>query len=482
MAGIGFELKKLFSKRGLIPNLRANLYTSVVVAGPTVLGALLLFGLRYIAIKAGASMHQQDIFVIVTVYSMLFPLLLTSVLSYGLTRYVADMLYEDQYGRVLPSMYGAISICLLLGMPGWLVFLIRGNTPIEYSILSLTLFCEGIVVWIQMAYTSMAKDYLSIVKSFGIGLCSGFLVSFLFVQVFHFDIVLSSLTAACMAYGVMLVGFTTVLHGYFPMGHGSAFKFLEWLEKYPALMLVGLFSMLGLFIHLILTWFGPWGEKVVGLFYQAPSFDLPALLAFATTLVTTVNFVTSVEVNFYPHYRVYFTLLNESGSLADINEAYKKMVTVLKQELFYLAQVQIVVTVTVIVLSGIIIPPLGLDFSSGMLGLFRVMCLGYGLFAIANTIMLFLLYFSDYHDALLTASTLLVVNTVGTLYTLQLSLPYYGFGFLLASFGMYIIAWWRLSDYIDRLDYNIFCKQPVFIADHNGWLTRLVRRLDASYK
>src|ERR1035437_1078054 len=114
MAGIGFELKKLFSQKGLIPNLRANLYASVVVAGPMILGALLLFVLRYIAIKAGASMHQQDIFIIVTVYSMLFPLLLTSFLSYVLTRFVADMLYEEKIERILPSMYGAISICLLL--------------------------------------------------------------------------------------------------------------------------------------------------------------------------------------------------------------------------------------------------------------------------------------------------------------------------------------------------------------------------------
>jgi uncharacterized membrane protein len=482
MAGIGFELKRLFSQKGLISNLRANLYASVVVAGPMILGALLLFLLRYIAIKAGASLHQQDIFIIVTVYSMLFPLLLTSFLSNVLTRFVADMFYEENYERILPSMNGAISICLLLGVPGWLIFLNKGAAPFEYNVFSLTLFCEATVVWIQMTYISMTKDYMSIVRSFGLGILCGILCSLLFIWVFHFDIVLSSLAATCIAYGVMLIGFTFVLHSYFPIGHGSALKFLGWLEKYPALMLVGIFSMLGLFIHLILMWSSPWGEKVVGLFYQAPFFDLPALLAFFTTLVTTVNFVTSVEVNFYPKYRLYFSLLNESGSLADINEAYKEMIIVLKQELFYLAQIQLLVVIISIGLSGIIIPLLGSNFTSEMIGLFRVMCLGYGLFAISNSIMLFLLYFSDYQGALLAVSTLLVVNVVGTLYTLQLSSFFYGFGFLFASFGMFIIAWWKLSDYIDHLDFNIFCKQPVFIAEKNGWLTRLSRRLDGTNK
>ena len=33
MAGIGFELKKLFAKKGVILNARASIYASVIVAG-----------------------------------------------------------------------------------------------------------------------------------------------------------------------------------------------------------------------------------------------------------------------------------------------------------------------------------------------------------------------------------------------------------------------------------------------------------------
>ncbi|MCE1255207.1 MAG: exopolysaccharide Pel transporter PelG, partial [Anaerolineae bacterium] len=81
MAGIGFELKKLFSQKGIILNVRANLYASIVVAGPMILGAILLFGLRYIAILAGSSNHDQDVFIVTITYSILFPLLLTSLVS-----------------------------------------------------------------------------------------------------------------------------------------------------------------------------------------------------------------------------------------------------------------------------------------------------------------------------------------------------------------------------------------------------------------
>ena len=68
--------------------------------------------------------------------------------------------------------------------------------------------------------------------------------------------------------------------------------------------------MLGLFAHIVLMWKSPWGVQVHGLFYHAPAHDIPALLAFVTSLMTAVNFVTSVEVNFYEKYRIYFNLLH----------------------------------------------------------------------------------------------------------------------------------------------------------------------------
>ena len=116
----------------------------------------------------------------------------------------------------------------------------------------------------------------------------------------NYDVVASLLAGACIAYGILIVNFTYVLHQFFPLGRGNPLKFLEWLDEYPHLLFVGFFSMLALFAHLMVMWTGPWGVQVVGLFYMAPPHDIPALFAFATCLVTTVNFVTSVEVNFYP--------------------------------------------------------------------------------------------------------------------------------------------------------------------------------------
>ena len=47
MAGIGFELKKLFRRKGIFASFRAYGYAGVICTGPMLLGVLLLLGVMY---------------------------------------------------------------------------------------------------------------------------------------------------------------------------------------------------------------------------------------------------------------------------------------------------------------------------------------------------------------------------------------------------------------------------------------------------
>lgn len=480
MAGIGFELKKLFSQKGIILGIRANLYASLVVAGPMLLGVVLLLGAKLVSSVGGANGHQQDLIVVIITYSLLFSLLLSSVLLFVLARFIADMLYINAREQILPSMYGAMSVLLVVGCLAWAVFLYFSRIKLEYSLYSFILFCEGLVVWIQINYITAVKEYKGILLGFVLGITLGLLVGWLLIRL-EYDVVAAVLAGACLAYGILIINFTVILHKFFPTGAGSPLRFLEWIDKYPQLTFVGFFSTLALFTHIILMWWSPLGIQVEGLFYHAPAHDIPALLAFLTSLVTTVNFVTSVEVNFYPTYRRYFSLLNGDGALSSVEKAYEEMMTVLKQELFYLAIQQVIVTIFAVVMIGEVLVYIGLGFTSNMIGLFRVLCVGYGLYAIGNSLMLFLLYFASNADALWAAAALLVFNFAGTAYTLTLPEMYYGFGFVVASIVFYLVALQRLYAYTVHLDYYIFSKQPVFFVQKKGWFSRLVHWLEPKY-
>ena len=57
MAGIGFELKKLFRGRSISSLLKAYGYTGMVTAGPMLLGILLLVGIMLLAGVSGLPDH-----------------------------------------------------------------------------------------------------------------------------------------------------------------------------------------------------------------------------------------------------------------------------------------------------------------------------------------------------------------------------------------------------------------------------------------
>jgi uncharacterized membrane protein len=359
----------------------------------------------------------------------------------------------------------------------WAVFLYFSGLEFKYCFYSFTLFCEGLFVWLQINYITALKEYKTILAGFFFGILFGLLTGLVLV-LFKYDVVASVLAGTCISYGIIILDFTYALHRFFPFGSGNPLKFLEWLDEYPHLIFVGFFSMLALFGHIMVMWAGPWGVQVVGLFYIAPQYDIPALFAFMTSLVTAVNFVSSVEVNFYPKYRLYFSLLNGNGSLSDIDRAYEDMMAVLKQELLHLGVIQIFVTIFAIIIIGEIMVYFPLGFTSVMIGTFRILCVAYGAYAIGNSFMLFLLYFASNEDALWATLPFMLLSIFGTLYTLHLPDTFYGFGFVVASVVYYLVADARLFAYTARLDFFILTKQPAFIAKKKGFFSRLVGRLE----
>ena len=80
MAGIGFELKKMFDKKGLFSVLKAYGYAGIVCVGPMILGIALLLGIRVIAGVGGATEFEQEYLNAMVTYTLLFSMILTNSL------------------------------------------------------------------------------------------------------------------------------------------------------------------------------------------------------------------------------------------------------------------------------------------------------------------------------------------------------------------------------------------------------------------
>lgn len=477
MAGIGFELKRLFGRRGLFATMRAYGYAGIVCTGPMLLGVLLQVGILVLCGLWGVGRVNQDLLVCMVTYTLLASLTLTSFFSMPVTRFLADMLFAEREDEILPSFWGSNAIMLVVGTVLYGVFLLFSGATLLQGLLCLWLFNIMIVNWNGMSYLTAIKDYRGILCSFAAAIGVACLCA-LAALALGLSPVEGLLASIALGYGVMLAWDVVLLYRYFPQSDCSPWLFLRWLDQFMPLALTGLFTNLGLFAHLVIIWAGPIGVQVKGLFYGAPYHDVPALIAFLTILVTTVNFVVSVEVNFYPRYRDYYSLFNDGGVVGDIVVAEEEMLSTLNSELRFCALKQLFVTAAVISLETTVLSALPLGFNSLMHGYFRTLCVGYGLYAVGNTVMLILLYFTDYKGAVLASGLFAGVAGLATVVSLLLPQQFYGFGFLLGAAVFFIVALLRLDAYTANLPYRILSQQPIVATDKTGWFTELGRVLD----
>ncbi len=472
MAGIGFELKKLFAKKGVLNSAKAYGYATVICAGPMLLGVLLLLGVMALCALSETTRYNRELLICMITYTLLASVTVTSFFSMVVTRYTADMLFEEKNAAVLPAFWGSCTIMMALGSVLYGVFLAFSGATLLQGILCFVLFNELIIVWNAMSFLSAIKDYKGIFLSFLASVAVSILVGALMLWM-GFPTIEALLFAVTVGYGVMLVWDVILLHRYFPHTNLGVFDFLKWIDAFLPLALSGLFLNIGMFSHLVIMWFSDIGVRVHGLFYGAPWYDVPALLAFMTALVTTVNFVVSAEVKFYPKYRNHYSLYNDRGTIDNIKQAEKEMLGTLKTELFYTALKQLLFTAVVIALGGYLLDLLPLGFNEIMRGYFRTLCVGYGIYAVGNMLMLILLYFTDYAGALVTTALFAVFTVVFTVVSLFLPNVYYGVGFLAAALVFAAAALFRLDYFTKRLPYYILSVQPLVSEDRSGVFTRL---------
>lgn len=473
MAGIGFSLKRLFEKKGFFSLCRAYGYAGIICTGPMILGVILLAGVALIGRIGGMGRHDRELMNCMLTYSLLVSLTVTSWFNMVTTRFVSDMLYEEKTDRIMPSFYGSCSIMLMLCAVAYGIFLLFSGVSFWYQLLCLWFSLVLIVVWMETVYLTALKDYKGIVIAFTISLMVGFLAALIFV-ILGWVTITSLMLCIILAYGMLMVWYYKLLLDYFPLGSGSKYGFLRWFDRYRSLAFIGGFVNIGLFAHLVIMYFGPLKVQVEGLFYGAPAHDVPALFAFFSILITTINFVTSVEVRFYPKYRNYYSLFNDKGSIRDIEQAEEEMLGVLRQELTFLGHKQLISTILFLVFGSIVLDRLSMGFTDLSEGIFRFMCAGYGIYTISNSIMLVLLYFEDYTGAFWGTGAFALVSVTCTILQILFGRPrFFGLGFLAGGVAFYLIVWLRLEWYTRRLPFFLLCRHTMVANSETGVFAKL---------
>lgn len=471
MAGVGFELKKLFNKKdGYIDTLKAYSISAVVTEGPMLLNIFMIFALQYLIRKSGASYREQELFFITITYIMIFSMILTSVLIMFISRYISDCIYEEKQHKIVSAFYGVSCLYLIVGGIICGVFIYNLNQSIIYKILVFFQFMAAMIIWIELAFLSAIKQYSKILNGFFI--CASIaVISCIILTYLKINVVIAALTGSTLGYFCMFAIFFIEINSFYPKGEIRIFDFISGLDDYKILLVIGTVLTVGLYGHNFVMWFSEYGVEVMDNMRYCMIYDVPAFYASMTLIPLLVRFVVSLETNFYDTYRIYFNNILYGGRMKDIDNAKENMIEVLFRELARMMEIQGFCAVISVIFISKILQISGFD--SNMIEIFRILCFGYALFGLERSIIIIMLYLDDRVGACISSVIFTGLSIILSKVSVAMGISYYGTGFVAAGFIASIYSLFRLRKYILRLDYNVFCKQPLFYVEKKRTFLRI---------
>ncbi|MDQ6420724.1 exopolysaccharide Pel transporter PelG [Paenibacillus sp. LHD-117] len=463
MAGIGFELRKLFREQGLINNVKAYAYSSLTTVGPMILCMFLIMALqRIMSSNEENSYIEWELYIATVSYCFVFSIVFTSGISMVLTRYVADMIFGKKYERLMSSFYGALVVMLPIGAVIATVFLSGVEAGLLYKSAAYLFFMELVVIWIQSVYLSALKDYMRIVRSYIIGVAIALLSGWLLFQYTELQPTTAALAGIDIGFLVIVMLSFHHFRHMFPKADAKRFfEYMSYFKKYRSLFFAGSFVYSGVYLHNFVYWLGPRGVEVAERYLVMPFYDLPVFYAFLSVMPTLVTFVVSVETSFYVKLRLYYLNILNNGTIQDIQAAKKTMQKTLVREISFMMEVQLLFTVLAIALGIKFLPMIG--FTMAQLEVFYMLALGYFLFIILFVLVHILMYFDD-RKGVVAIGGLFVVLNIGLSYWMM-NLGYDGLGMFMASFISLAAVIARLLYVLRNIDYYTFCAQPIHVKE-----------------
>ena len=427
MAGIGFELKKIFQEGTFASTVRGSTYAVFVTSGPMILNLLMITAMLQLLKVKGMPRESRDLFESSIMYAYIFSLLIVSGWIMVISRYVSDKIYRKDTRDLLASLLGILALCCLTGGVPGAVFYAFSPLPLSFRFFSGLIFLELCILNVLMVYVSAARDYRKVAVSFSLGLGATLLFSLL-LQLFPVGILTAVLAGVALGFFVNLLFLVTVLKSTFGFISPHCFNFLHALGQHPRLFFTNFLYTLGLFGHNLIFWFlSDLSVSAMNTYRYAPNYDAATFYAIFTIIPAIVIFVVKVETSFYDQFSRLEQAICQGGTLRDIRRAKDRVSETVRTDMIRLFELQLIITVLCILLGNLLILPL-LGTNRQTTELFSYLAVGFFLAYMVYCTITLLLYFDHQKGALLTASLFGASSLILTLLTLRLGAGFYGLG------------------------------------------------------
>lgn len=459
MAGIGVKLNNIYRKNTITTNIVGFFYSTVVTIAPVLVVIINLVLMQYFLKFNTVGYLERELFSCTVLYIFIFSLLTTSPFNAVLSRYMSDVIFEERYEDILPchriGLLTNICFSCLFAIPFCLHEHFAGGVAIYYVFTGYCCFISLVLVFYNMLYLSICKEYRLISLYFLLGMVTAFILSLFLHYICKVSITYSMLLALTVGFFFTAVLEWAKVHQFFPDNSEEYARVFEYFKKYWYLILVNFLYTLGLFIHNFVFWNTDMAMHIVKTFVCNQPYDMATCLAMFTNISASVIFISRVEMYFHERYRDYSDAVFGGRGL-DIRSTKKRMFRQLANELMTLVRLQFMISVFIYLIFVIFLPRMG--YAGLVMQIYPMVAAGYFVLFLMYSEIIFLYYFEDLKGALLTAVSFCLATFLGSILATHMSYIFYGFGIWIGSVTGFTIAYVRLRWMEKNLNEHIFCR------------------------
>ncbi len=459
MAGIGVKLNSIFEKQSIAADFIGFAYSTAVTVAPIF---VVIFDILLMGLVLGfdeVEYMERELFSCTILYTFIFSLLTVSPFNAVLSKYMQDVIYEEQYQDILPCFYLGLvmnlALSCLVGVPFCLWEHFVGGVKVYYVFTGFCAFISLVMVFYSMIYLSICKDYQRISLYFLIGMVEAFLLSLVLRFLCHWSIGFSMLFALTTGFFLTAILEFATIKRYFKRNSNRYKPVLRYFTRWWQLVVTNFFYILGLYIHNFVFWTADTRMVFAKSFVCNQPYDMATYLAMFTNISASILFTARVEMHFHDKYKAYSEAVI-GGKGVDIENAKRRMFRQLVSELMTLVRIQFIISVVVYLVCTVMLPQLG--FAGLIMRIYPSLAAGYFILFVMYAAILFLYYFNDMAGSVMTTGSFCAVTLVASMIAMHLPEIWYGVGLIAGAFTGWTVSYLRIRWIEKHLDSHVFCR------------------------
>lgn len=453
MAGIGFELRKIFNEKSLLSVVKVYLYSAILSSGPWIISIITIIFIGLLKIYLyGTTINIMHFQVSVT-YILMMSLIFSSPIHLSFSKYVADIIFEEQDKEILPSIGGVIFVIFTTGILMGLIFsyIFLNELSILYQIIFIISFVVISAMWVCNIVLLGLKEYKKIVMFYVLA----YLI-IMFGAIFLANKKLETLLASFAVGNIFLfISMVYLIAKKYPSMELINFSFFKRQPNWYLVVASFLYNF-GIWIDKIIFWFSSkTGSSVLGKLHASIVYDPPIFLAYLSMIPAMSLFFYRLEANFAIIYDFLFNAIREDGRLSDIKRLKNDLKESIRMMIREIVVVQGIFNLIIFLFSPTVFSLLKIP--QLYLPLFYIDLFGVQM-QIGFMAMLSVIYYMDKQkEAVIMSSLFFILNFVLTYITIYLLGPFYfGYGFAVSSMVSFVASIIVLEKKLKELEYETF--------------------------